>query len=72
MKNKFCDGEIDILNKEDFEKKSWTNNTAIYDRIAQNIDDLFYAYKKKLGLELSFDLLDKVVDNVKTVAFRRF
>ncbi len=50
----------------------WTNNTAIHDRIAQDIDDLFYAYKKKLGLELSFDLIDKVIDNVKTVAFRRF
>lgn len=50
----------------------WTNNKTIHDRISQDIDDLFYEYEKKYGLILSFDLIDKVIDNVKTVALRRF
>ena len=50
----------------------WTSNTTIHDRISQDIDDLFYEYEKKKGLKLSFDLIDRIIDNVKTVALRRF
>ena len=50
----------------------WTNNKTIHDRISQDIDDLFYKYEKEQGLKLSFDLIDKIIDNVKTVALRRF
>ena len=49
-----------------------TNNKTIHDRISQDIDDLFYKYEKEHGLKLSFDLIDKIIDNVKTVALRRF
>ena len=50
----------------------WTNNKTIHDRISQDIDDLFYKYEKEHGLKLSFDLIDKIIDNVKTIALRRF
>lgn len=50
----------------------WTNNKTIHDRISQDIDDLFYKYEKERGLKFSFDLIDKIIDNVKTVALRRF
>ena len=50
----------------------WTNNQTIHDRISQDIDDLFYAYEKERGLVLDFDLIDKIIENVKTVALRRF
>ena len=50
----------------------WTNNKTIHDRISQDIDDLFYEYEKERGLILSFELIDKIIDNVKTVALRRF
>ena len=50
----------------------WTNNETIHKRISQDIDDLFYGYEKKYGLKLSFDTVDKIIDNVKTVALRRF
>ena len=50
----------------------WTNNKSIHDRIAQDIDDLFYKYEKERGLILSFDTIDKIIENVKTVALRRF
>ncbi len=50
----------------------WTNNKSIHDRISQNIDDLFYQYEKEQRLKLSFDTIDKIIENVKTVALRRF
>lgn len=50
----------------------WTNNKTIHDRISQDIDDLFYTYEKQRGLKLSFDVIDKIIENVKTVALRRF
>ena len=39
---------------------------------SQDIDDLFYDYEKNHGLALSFEMIDKIIDNVKTVALRRF
>lgn len=50
----------------------WTNNKTIHDRISQDLDDLFYEYEKTRGLKLSFDVIDKIIENVKTVALRRF
>jgi len=50
----------------------WTSNKTIHDRISQDIDDLFYEYEKQRGLKLSFDVIDKIIENVKTVALRRF
>ena len=50
----------------------WTNNQTIHDRISQDIDDLFYEYEKNRGLVLDFDVIDKIIENVKTVALRRF
>ncbi|MCL2078209.1 MAG: type I restriction endonuclease subunit R [Oscillospiraceae bacterium] len=49
----------------------WQTNTDIHKRIAQDIDDLFYEYEKK-GLKVDFDTVDKIIENVKTVALRRF
>ena len=50
----------------------WTNNQTIHDRISQDIDDLFYGYEKERGFTLEFELIDKIIENVKTVALRRF
>ncbi len=50
----------------------WTHSKTIHDRIAQDIDDLFYQYEKERGLKLSFNTIDKIIENVKTVALRRF
>lgn len=56
----------------DHSQVDWTNNKTIHDRISQDIDDLFYDYEKERGLKLSFDTIDKIIENVKTVALRRF
>lgn len=50
----------------------WSHNTTIHDRIAQDIDDLFYEWEVERGLVLPLEVIDKVIENVKTVAMRRF
>ena len=60
----------DIITKHN--QVDWTNNKSIHDRISQDIDDLFYRYEKERGLRLSFDTIDKIIENVKTIALRRF
>jgi type I restriction enzyme R subunit len=49
----------------------WKHNTDIHNRIAQDIDDLFYKYEQQ-GIKVDFDTIDKITENVKTVALRRF
>lgn len=50
----------------------WSNNKTIHDRISQDIDDLFYRYECEAGLKLPYEIVDKIIENVKTVALRRF
>ena len=50
----------------------WENNLTIQNRIAQDIDDLFFEYEKSRGFKIPFSLVDKIIENVKTVATRRF
>jgi len=50
----------------------WQNNTDIHNRIAQEIDDLFYSYEQEHGLSIGFDAIDKIIESIKTVALRRF
>ncbi len=53
-------------------KVDWSYSQTIHNRISQDIDDLFYQYEKEHGLKVSFDTIDKIIENVKTVALRRF
>jgi type I restriction enzyme R subunit len=50
----------------------WQNNKDIHNRIAQEIDDLFYECEMNEGIKLDYDTIDKIIENVKTVALRRF
>lgn len=57
---------------EKHSRVDWTNNKSIHDKIAQDIDDLFYDYEIEGKFKLPFDVIDKVIENVKTTALRRF
>ena len=68
-------GEVALKITEIIEKHNavdWQTNTAIHNKIAQDIDDLFYLYEKEGTLKLDFETIDKIIENVKTVALRRF
>ena len=53
-------------------KVDWANNSQIHNSIAQAIDDLFYKYEKEGQIILPYDKVEKIIDNVKAVALKRF
>ncbi len=52
-------------------KVDWHENPEVHRAIEQEIDDLLYDYSQK-GLELPMEQIDKIIENVKTVALRRY
>ena len=59
-----------IIQKHD--TVDWQSNKDIHNKIAQDIDDLFYQLERDKGFVIDFDTIDKVIENVITVALRRF
>ncbi len=57
---------------KDYSKVDWTSNTDIHKKISHALDDLLYEYSDNNGWELDFDTMDTIIDNVKTIALRRF
>ena len=57
---------------ENHDTVDWQTNKDIHNKIAQDIDDLFYELEKERGFEVDFDTVDKIIENVITVALRRF
>jgi type I restriction enzyme R subunit len=53
-------------------KVDWKDNVEIHKRITQEIDDLLYYFSEANGCELDFDLIDPMIENIKTIALRRF
>ena len=50
----------------------WQTNKEIHNKIAQDIDDMFYRLEKENNFVIDFDTIDKIIENVITVALRRF
>lgn len=61
---------VDIVDEHD--TVDWQTNTDIHNKIAQNIDDMFYDLEVNKGFKIDFDTVDKIIENVITVALRRF
>lgn len=54
------------------QKVDWHNNPQIHNRIAQDIDDLLFDFTKENNVTLDFDTIDKVIEQIKTVAIKRY
>lgn len=74
-------GNIDVISDVALEVTSiiqkhdtvdWQTNKEIHNKIAQDIDDMFYRLEKEIGFVIDFDIIDKIIENVITVALRRF
>ena len=74
-------GNIDIISDISLEVTSiiqnhdmvdWQTNKEIHNKIAQDIDDMFYKLEKENGFVIDFDTIDKIIENIITVALRRF
>lgn len=53
-------------------KVDWSGNTDIHNAIAQDIDDLFYELENDNKIKLPYEKIDKIIENVTTVALKRF
>ncbi|USK75903.1 type I restriction endonuclease subunit R [Peribacillus frigoritolerans] len=63
--------KIDEIVRE-YKKVDWHDNTQIHNRIAQELDDLLYDFSKENKMNLDFDQIDKIIEQVKAVALRRY
>jgi type I restriction enzyme R subunit len=63
--------DIDII-IEKHSKVDWHDNPDVHNRINQEIDDLLYLVKKKYFTNMSYSQIDRIIENVKTVALRRY
>ena len=71
--NQMADMAIEITNiVERHCRVDWANSDRILDKIAQDIDDMFYLYECSGKCKFSLDVIDKVIESVKTTALRRF
>lgn len=53
-------------------KIDWHNNLDVHKRISQEIDALLYTSKKKHFNDLTYSNIDRIIENIKTVALRRY
>ena len=63
--------EIDDIIKEN-SKVDWHDNIDVHNKIAQEIDDIIFDYTSKMGIEISFEDIDKIIEKVKNVALKRY
>ena len=71
--DKIADLSADITEViKEYSKVDWTSNTDIHKKISHALDDLLYNYRDNNDWNLDFDTMDKIIDNVKTIALRRF
>ena len=72
-RDKIADISADITDIiKEYSKVDWTSNTDIHKKISHALDNLLYDYSDNNGWNLSFDTMDKIIDNIKTIALRRF
>lgn len=53
-------------------KVDWHNNIEVHNRIAQELDDLLFDFADEQKISLDFDQIDKIIEQIKTVALRRY
>ncbi|MDA2631656.1 type I restriction endonuclease subunit R [Bacillus cereus] len=63
--------KMDEVIKE-HQKVDWHNNIEIHNRIAQNLDDLLFDFAEEHNTEIDYDTIDKIIEQIKAVALRRY
>jgi len=72
-KNIIAEISIEVNNIIDRQSKiDWHNNPDVHKRISREIDDLLYVAKKKYFNNLTYSQIDRIIENIKTVALRRY
>lgn len=63
--------DIDIIIERN-SKVDWHDNLDVHKKISQEIDGLLYLMKKEYFPKLTYDQIDIMIENIKTVALRRY
>ena len=63
--------DVDMI-IERHSKVDWHDNPDVHKKISQEIDGLLYLVKKKHFPKMTFDQIDAMIENIKTVALRRY
>lgn len=63
--------DVDII-IERHSKVDWHDNPDVHKKISGEIDGLLYLVKKKYFPKMTFDQIDVMIENIKTVALRRY
>ncbi len=53
-------------------KVDWSENKDVHNQIAQDIDDLFYDLKNDGIIDVPYEKVEKIIENVTIVALKRF
>ena len=70
---KLAELAIEVENIIESETKvDWHNNITIHNRIEQRVDDLIFDFGRNNGIEIPLQKVDEILENVKTIAMRRF
>lgn len=64
---------LDITNIfEEHNQIDWKENISIHNKIDGEIDDLFYKYENEYNVKIEYSFVEKIMENTKTVALRRY
>src|SRR5690625_5551620 len=63
--------EMDKIINE-FRKVDWHDNPDVHNRIEQELDDLLFDFSDEQKIDLDIDTIDKIIEQIKTVALRRY
>jgi len=53
-------------------KVDWYDNIDVHNRIAQEIEDLLFDFAEDKNIKLGFEQIDKILNEIKTVALKRY
>ena len=53
-------------------KIDWHDNLDVHKKITSELNDMFFMIRKKKIKSLSFSLIDQIINDIKTVALRRY
>ena len=53
-------------------KTDWKENTEVLKKMEQDIDDLIFDFSKENNIEISFEQIDEIIDNIKTIDLKRY
>lgn len=53
-------------------KVDWHDNVDVHKRIEQEIEDLLFDFAKANNIDLSFDVIDRILNEIRMVALRRY